>query len=103
SVLLWRSRRRGRLRHLRRAVRVAGAGAAGFVLLVPIAVAIVATHRPRQTVQAVDLGRPASAVTITTRDGLNLAAWYVASRNGAAVISYPTRNGKVAQARMLAR
>jgi len=103
SALLWRSRRGGRLRHLRRAVRVAGAGVAAFVLLVPIAVAIVATHRPRQTVHAVDLGRPASAVTITTRDGLNLAAWYVPSRNGAAVISFPTRIGKVPEARMLAR
>jgi fermentation-respiration switch protein FrsA (DUF1100 family) len=42
-------------------------------------------------------------VTLRTGDGLELAAWYVPSRNGAAVVSYPTRAGKVAQGRMLAR
>lgn len=52
---------------------------------------------------AVDLGRPYRAVTLRTSDGLDLAAWYVPSRNGAAVILFPTRIGKPAQARMLAR
>jgi dienelactone hydrolase len=42
-------------------------------------------------------------VTLRTSDGLQLAGWYVRSRNGAAVISYPTREGKIPQARMLAR
>ena len=42
-------------------------------------------------------------MTLRTSDGLKLAAWYVPSRNGAAVISYPTRQGKLPQARMLAR
>jgi predicted acyl esterase len=42
-------------------------------------------------------------VTITTGDGLDLAAWYVPSRNGGAVISYATRQGKLPQARMLVR
>jgi hypothetical protein len=36
-------------------------------------------------------------------DGLDLAGWYVRSRNGAALISYPTRQRKLAQASMLVR
>jgi uncharacterized protein len=50
-----------------------------------------------------ELGRPYEELTIRTSDGLDLAAWYVPSLNGAAVISYPTRQGKLPQARMLAR
>ncbi|HEU4970770.1 MAG TPA: alpha/beta fold hydrolase [Gaiellaceae bacterium] len=42
-------------------------------------------------------------MTLRTDDGLSLAAWYVPSRNGAAVISYPTRQGRLPQARMLLR
>ena len=37
-----------------------------------------------------------------TAEGLDLAAWYVPSRNGAAVLSYPTRR-RLPQARMLVR
>jgi fermentation-respiration switch protein FrsA (DUF1100 family) len=40
---------------------------------------------------------------LRTGDGLELAAWYVSSRNDAAVIFDPTRTGAVAQARMLVR
>ena len=42
-------------------------------------------------------------MTLRTADGLDLAAWYVPSTNGAAVISFPTRVGKRSHARMLAR
>ena len=52
---------------------------------------------------ATTLGRPYEQVTLRTSDGLRLAGWYVRSRNGAAVISYPTRAGKLPQARMLVR
>ena len=38
-----------------------------------------------------------------TSDGLDLAGWYVPSRNGAAVIVFPGRSGTRKQARMLAR
>ena len=69
----------------------------------PIAISILATHRPRQAVVAVDLGRPHERVTIRTQDGVDLAAWYVPSRNGAAVVSYPTRQGALPEARMLVR
>ena len=103
AVRLWRSRKPGRLRWLRR-------GALGFVtvvlaywFVVPVAMAILSTHRPRAAVEQASLGRPYEQVTLRTSDGLRLAGWYVRSRNGAAVISYPTRTGKLPQARMLAR
>ena len=103
ALLLWRSRKPGRFRWIRRA----GIALATIVLLywtvVPIGIAILATHRPRAHVQPADLGRSYEEVTLRTSDGLELAAWYVPSRNGAAVISYPTRQGKLAQARMLVR
>jgi fermentation-respiration switch protein FrsA (DUF1100 family) len=103
AVLLWRSRKPGRLRWLRR-------GALGFAtvvfaywLVVPVAMAILSTHRPRAAVEQVSLGRPYEQVTLRTSDGLQLVGWYVRSHNGAAVISYPTRQGKLPQARMLVR
>jgi hypothetical protein len=54
-------------------------------------------------VRAADLGRPHIAVTLTTSDGLRLAAWYVPSHNGAAVIVFPGRRQPVPHARMLVR
>jgi uncharacterized protein len=100
-ILLWRSRKPGRLRYLRRAGIAIAAVLAAYWLVVPVAMAILATHRPRADVAAADLGRPYEEVTIRTSDGLELAAWYVPSRNGAAVISYPTRQGKLPQGRLL--
>lgn len=102
-VLLWRSRKAGRLRWLRRAGLGVGALVGVYVVVAPLAMAIAATHRPRQPVPPPDLGRPYQQVTVRTSDGLALAGWYVRSRNGAAVISYPTRKGKLPQARMLLR
>jgi uncharacterized protein len=103
AVLLWRSRKPGRLRYLRRAGLAVAAVIGVYVVVAPVAMAILATHRPRQAVTAVALGRPYQQVTVRTSDGLRLAGWYVRSRNGAAVISYPTRQGKLPQARMLIR
>ncbi|MGE5273331.1 MAG: alpha/beta hydrolase [Verrucomicrobiota bacterium] len=103
AVLLWRSRKAGRLRWLRR-VGIALLSLVGiYWLVLPVAVAILATHRPRAAVIPPDVGRSYEHVTIRTADGLDLAGWYVRSRNGAAVISYPTRQGKLPQARMLIR
>jgi hypothetical protein len=102
-VLLWRSRKGGRLRWLRRAAIAAASVVAAYWFVMPVAIAIVATHRPRAVVAPVDLGHGYEQVVLETDDGLDLAASYVPSRNGAAVISYPTRAGKIAQARMLAR
>ena len=42
-------------------------------------------------------------MSFKTSDGLRLEGWYVPSRNGAAVISFPGRKGPQRQARMLAR
>jgi uncharacterized protein len=103
AVLLWRSRKPGRLRYLRRAAIVFGAVLAAYWFVLPVGVALLATHRPRASVEPINLGRPYQEVTVRTSDGLSLAAWYVPSRNGAAVISYPTRKGKVPQARVLVR
>jgi fermentation-respiration switch protein FrsA (DUF1100 family) len=103
AILIWRSRKPGRLRYLRRAAIALAAVLAAYWLVVPVAIGILATHRPRSAVEPVDLGRPYQELTLRTSDGLHLAAWYVPSRNGAAVISYPTRQGKLPQARMLVR
>ncbi len=103
TTLLWRSRKAGRHRYVLRAGITVAAFLAAYWLVVPIAIAILATHRPRADVAPAKLGRPYEEVTIRTSDGLDLAAWYVPSLNGAAVISYPTRQGKLPQARLLVR
>ena len=102
-ILLWRSRKSEGRRWLRRGGLVVASIVGVYCVVAPLALAIAATHRPRQLVSAVTLGRPYQRVTIETSDGLRLAGWYVRSRNGAAVLSYPTRKGKLPQARMLIR
>ena len=103
AALLWRSRKRHGRRHVRRALlALAGAVAAVWVVL-PIAVAIMATHRPREAVGALDLGRPYEQVRVRTSDGLDLDGRYVASRNGAAVIVFPGSASRAPQARLLVR
>ena len=103
GMMLWRSRKPGRLRWPRRAGITIGTLVAVYSLILPVGMAILATHRPRADVRHADLGKAYEEVTLHTSDGLDLAAWYVPSRNGAAVISYPTRQGKLEQARMLVR
>ena len=65
--------------------------------------AYVTAHVARAVVPADHLDTPHETVTFTTKDGLKLEGWYIPSRNGAAVISFPGRNGPQRQARMLAR
>jgi len=104
--VLWRSRRldeRPPRRYLRRALIGAVAALAGLFVVIPVAFAIVANHKARAPVEQADLGRPHLDLALTTSDGLQLAAWYVPSRNGAAVIVFPGRRGPIAQARMLVR
>jgi hypothetical protein len=103
AVLVWRSRKSGRFRWFRRVGIAALTLVGAYWLVLPVAIAILATHRPRASVEPVSLGRPYESVTVSTQDGLQLAGWYIRSRNGTALISYPTRKGKVPQARMLAR
>jgi dienelactone hydrolase len=105
-VTLWRSRRRAdhvAWRYGRRALYVLAAlVVAGFVLF-PISIAYVVTHVAPQDVPAPSLGAAYEEVQFTTSDGYLLKGWYVASKNRAAVISFPGRSGTRLQARMLAR
>jgi pimeloyl-ACP methyl ester carboxylesterase len=101
--LLWSSRKPGRYRFARRALIAVVAALAVYWVVFPAAFSIVATQKPRATIEAVDLGRPYEQVTLLTSDGLELVAWYVPSVNGAAVIAFPGRTGPVEHARMLAR
>jgi hypothetical protein len=77
--------------------------ATGALVVVPATIAILATHEARSPVTPADLGRPYERVRLTTSDGLSLRAWYVPSRNRAAVIAFPGRSKPVPHARMLAR
>ena len=61
------------------------------------------THIGRAVVPPDRLGVAHEDVSFTTADGLELEGWYIPSRNGAAVISFPGRDGSQKQARMLAR
>ena len=105
-AILWRTRRldeRPARRYARRLLTGLACVVAGFLVVLPVGIAIVATHKARAPVTAVDLGRPAETVTLTTHDGLRLAASYVPSRNGAAIIAFPGRSQPVPHARMLVR
>ncbi len=103
--VLWRSRRGGSRarRYVRRGLVGAASLVAVFFFVFPLYFAIGATHKPRSSAEAADLGRPYEGVTLRTSDGLDLAGWYVPSENGAAVIAFPGRSGPVEHARMLVR
>ena len=106
AVTLWRTRRTEG-NHVWRYGRRALLGVAAFVgfsvVLFPLALAYVTTHTARSVVPDNELGAATEDVRFTTSDGLELRGWYVPSRNGAAVISFPGRKGTQRQARMLAR
>jgi hypothetical protein len=106
AATLWRTRRtEGSLwwRYPRRAL-LAGAGLlVGVLVVVPIGLGYVTTHVGRAVVPPNHLGVAYEDVRFTTGDGLELEGWYVPSRNGAAVIAFPGRNGPQKQTRMLAR
>jgi hypothetical protein len=104
-VTLWRSRRRDdRLwwRYTRRGLLGAASALAVFAILLPVTVAYVVTHALRAEVPPADLGAPYENVEFTTSDGLRLEGWYIRSRNGAAVISFPGRAASQKRAKMLA-
>jgi len=103
---LWRTRRTDGSRWWRYPRR-ALLGVAGFVvagaIVVPIGLGYVTTHTGRAVVPPNHLGVAHENVKFTTADGLELEGWYVPSKNGAAVIAFPGRNGPQAKTRMLAR
>jgi hypothetical protein len=106
AVTLWRTRRTDGSRAWRYGRRLL-LGAAGVVaaalLLVPIGLAYITTHVGRPVVPDNDLRVAYENVSFTTSDGLKLVGWYIPSKNGAAVIAFPSRRGPQEKARMLAR
>jgi uncharacterized protein len=103
---LWRSRRTDQSlprRWLQRSLTTIGAVLLAYVLVLPFLVSYVLTHTARAFVPVAHLGAAHQDVTFTTADGLRLKGWYVPSKNGAAVISFPGRKGTQKPARMLAR
>jgi hypothetical protein len=101
AALLLKSRKPGRLRYLRRAGWVIVALLAAYWVVVPIGMAAYATHRPQTAVPRPPAGVVYEDVTLRTADGVQLQAWYIPSRNGAAVVTYP-REWTTAHAKMLA-
>ena len=105
AVTLWRTRRtEGSLwwRYPRRVLIGAGAVVAASLVGV-LALGYATTHVGRAVVPADRLGVAHENVTFATSDGLELQGWYIPSKNGAAVIAFPGRNGPQRKARMLAR
>jgi hypothetical protein len=105
-VTLWRSRRRDDRhwwRYGRRLLLAAGAAFIAMTFLFPLAISYVVTHTLRAEVPEPALGAAYEDVEFTTSDGLRLNGWYIPSRNGAAVISFPGRTSSQKQAKMLAR
>ena len=102
---LWTSRKTtDRLwwRYSRRLLVAAAVLASVPVLVVPIVLSYVVTHAARAHVPPADLGAPYEDVEFTTSDGLRLRGWYIESRNGAAVISFPGRASSQTRAKMMA-
>jgi uncharacterized protein len=102
----WRTRRRGGSRprrYLRRALLCVAAAAVAAFVVVPLTVAYITTHIARPVVPADRLGVAHERVSFATSDGLRLSGWYIPSRNRAAVIAFPGRNGPQRPARMLSR
>jgi|SRR5215211_5606509 len=95
----------------RRALRgigwAAGALVVGALVVFPLTLALTTTHAPRLPVPEGALGWPHQEVRIAMDDGGEVAAWYVPSRNRAAVLLIHGSGGNRARvadrARMLAR
>ncbi|HET8756671.1 MAG TPA: alpha/beta fold hydrolase [Solirubrobacteraceae bacterium] len=103
---LWRTRRTGDRRvwrYGRRALLGVAAVVVANVIALPIGLGYITTHTARSVVPANHLGVAHENVSFRTADALRLRGWYIPSRNGAAVIAFPGRNGPQKPARMLAR
>ena len=106
AATLWRTRRTdgGLLwRYPRRALFGVAGLLVAVAVVVPVGLGYVTTHTGRAVVPPNHLGVASENVKFQTSDGLELEGWYVPSRNGAAVIAFPGRNGPQRQTRMLAR
>lgn len=103
---LWRTRRLddGKFRRwTRRLLITAAVAVTTYVVVLPFLASYVLTHTARAFVPVDHVGARHEDVSFTTADGLRLRGWYVPSKNGAAVISFPGRKGTQKPARMLAR
>jgi uncharacterized protein len=102
-VALWRSRKGGSVvRRYARRVALALAFLVTLPLVMfPLAESYVVTHSARAYVPTPQLGAPHENVSFTTSDGLRLHGWFVPSKNGATVISFPGRKGSQKPARLL--
>jgi dienelactone hydrolase len=106
ATTLWQTRRvtgNRPWRYGRRALLAFGAFVGFSIVMVPLSVGYITTHAGRSVVPANHLGAAYEDVSFKTSDGLTLRGWYVPSRNGAAVISFPGRAGSQKPARFLAR
>ena len=107
-VTLWRGRRRDgsrARRYGRRALIAVGGAALGFFIAMPVVLGYQFTHLATSYVPEAKLGTAYEEVRFETSDGFELEGWYIPSRNGAAVISFPGRKvkGSQSRARFLAR
>jgi pimeloyl-ACP methyl ester carboxylesterase len=97
----------GRHRALHAAGWLVGAVLVLSVLLMPFAQVLQVTHAPRWAVQEASLPIAHDEVTVPMPDGRELSAWWVPSRNGAAVLvdhgSGGSRERVVRHVEMLAR
>ena len=102
-VTLWRSRKGGSFvrRYARRVALALGFLVTLPLVMFPFAEAYVVTHSARAYVPTPQLGAPHENVSFTTSDGLRLHGWFVPSKNGATVISFPGRKGPQKPARLL--
>ncbi|HEX5925216.1 MAG TPA: alpha/beta fold hydrolase [Baekduia sp.] len=86
---------------------IAGAAIIAQLAVLPFVAANQITHAPRWAIDESALGIAHQEIRIEMRDGRKLAAWYVPSRNGAAVLlshgSGGSRGRIPAHVRMLAR
>jgi uncharacterized protein len=103
-VTLWKSRKGGRIvwRYTRRGLLGLGFLAGLVFVMYPLAESYIITHSSRAYVPTPNLGMAYEDVSFRTSDGLRLVGWYVPSKNGAAVISFPGRKGSREPARLLA-
>jgi uncharacterized protein len=104
-VTLWRNRRTEGSRWWRypRRALIGLAALVPAVIVVTVGYSYGTTHIGRAVVPPDHLGVAHENVKFKTADGLELEGWYVPSKNGAAVIAFPGRNGPQAKTRMLAR
>jgi dienelactone hydrolase len=103
---LWRTRRVDdslRRRYLRRLLTAVAVVVGTYLVVAPFLATYVLTHTARAFVPADRVGAAHEEVSFKTADGLRLRGWYVPSKNGAAVISFPGRKGTQKPARILAR